>query len=148
VAQARRGQTAETVTVSVSLVRQGDHTFYTATIYSDVLAQCCTVDTRAENPIDGFQRRLDHRRAEDIAHYIDKELGTIPCSIVLSAQPEAALVYRRERRSITFRNTPSSFLILDGQHRVYGFCKAASKLRVPVVIYNNVSVRSAPFVTT
>jgi DGQHR domain-containing protein len=36
-----------------------------------------------------------------------------------------------------FKRDPRAFLILDGQHRVYGFKKAKAKLRVPVVIYNN-----------
>ena len=36
---------------------------------------------------------------------------------------------------------PRSFLILDGQHRVFGFSKAKSRLRVPVVIYAGLSRR-------
>lgn len=106
---------------------------------SEVLAKTCTVDTRLDNPIDGFQRKLDERRAEEIAKYIDSGLGTIPSSIVLSAQPQAELIYERSKRSITFKETPRSFLILDGQHRVFGFAKATTTLRVPVVIYNNLS---------
>lgn len=129
----------ETETYSVSLVTQGKHRFYTLSMPSDVLATCCTVDTRADNPLTGFQRKLDVRRAEEIARYIDKDLGTIPCSIVLSAQQDAELKYTRARRSITFKTTARSFLILDGQHRVYGFAKAKSTLRVPVVIYNGLS---------
>ena len=34
---------------------------------------------------------------------------------------------------------PEAFLILDGQHRVYGFSLAKTSLRVPVVIYNNLT---------
>ena len=131
--------TKDTLTLSVSLVTQGRHKFYTLSMPSDVLAECCTVDTRAENPIEGFQRKLDPRRADDIARYIDQDLGTIPSSIVLSAQASAELTYSRKRRSITFKKTPTSFLILDGQHRVYGFAKAKSTLRVPVVIYNSLT---------
>lgn len=130
-------QSAE-ITYSASLVTQGDHRFYTLSMPSDVLAASCTVDTRQEKPLDGFQRKLDEKRADEIARYID-EGGTIPSSIVLSAQADADLKYTRQRRSITFKNTPKSFLILDGQHRVYGFAKAKTKLRVPVVIYNNLS---------
>jgi DGQHR domain-containing protein len=106
---------------------------------SNVLAENCTVDARYDNPLDGFQRKLDPRRAEEIARYIDEDLGTIPCSIVLSAQADAELTYSRSRRSITFKKTPRSFLILDGQHRVFGFAKARSVMRVPVVIYNNLT---------
>jgi DGQHR domain-containing protein len=126
-------------TFSVSLVTQGKHRFYTLTMPSEVLAATCTVDTRAENPVEGFQRKLDSRRAEEIARYIDEGMGTIPTSIVLSAQEQAELKYDRTKRSITFKVTPRSFLILDGQHRVFGFSKASTKLRVPVVIYNSLS---------
>jgi DGQHR domain-containing protein len=136
---ANKKENAGTETYSVSLVTQGKHKFYTLSMPSDILAENCTVDTRLDNPLEGFQRKLDIRRAEEIARYIDSDLGTIPCSIVLSAQADAELTYTRARRSITFKKTPRSFLILDGQHRVYGFAKAKSVLRVPVVIYNNLS---------
>lgn len=129
----------EKVTYSVSLVTQGKHKFYTLSMPSDVLARCSTVDTREDDPVKGFQRKLDTKRAIEIADYIDNGLGTIPSSIVLSAQPEAELAYSRLRRSITFSVTPKSFLILDGQHRVFGFSKATNQLRVPVVIYNNLT---------
>src|SRR5438105_1664774 len=129
----------DTLTYSVSLVTQGRHKFYTLSMPSDVLAECCTVDTRLDNPIEGFQRKLDPRRAEEIARYIDEGIGTIPSAIVLSAQTDAQLTYTRARRSITFKKTPKSFLIIDGQHRVFGFAKAKSTLRVPVVIYNSLT---------
>ncbi len=124
---------------SVSLVKQGKHQFYTLTMHSDVLAATCTVTTRKENPIHGFQRELDEKRALDIAHYIDSDLGTIPNSIVLSAQPNADLKIVGKGKTLEFTKTPGAFLILDGQHRVYGFSKATTKLRVPVVIYNDLS---------
>jgi DGQHR domain-containing protein len=84
---------------SVSLVTQGKYRFYTLTMPSDVLADTCTVDMRAEKPISGFQRRLDIRRARDIATYIDSGFGTIPGSIVLSAQKDANLNYVRTKRT-------------------------------------------------
>lgn len=129
----------ETRTYSASLVTQGSHKFYSLTMPSEVLAETCTVDTRAENPIDGFQRVLDEKRASEIARYIDVGLGTIPTAIILSAQAAAKLSYRSKGRAITFESTPGSFLILDGQHRVFGFAKAKANLRVPVVIYNGLT---------
>ncbi|MCB2074987.1 MAG: DGQHR domain-containing protein [Novosphingobium sp.] len=125
--------------LSVSLVTQGDHQFYTLTMYSDVLAETCKVTTRKEDPKRGFQRTLDERRAKEIARYIDDENGTIPNSIVLSAQPEANLKIVGRGKTLEFTNTPGAFLILDGQHRVYGFSMARTRLRVPVVIYNGLS---------
>jgi len=127
------------VSYTASLITQGKSRFFTLAMPSDVLAKTCTVDTHEADPIAGFQRRLDESRAQDIADYIDKGFGTIPGSIVLSAQPEAHLEYSRPKRTLRFRNTPRAFLILDGQHRVFGFQKAKAKLRVPVVIYNNLS---------
>ena len=127
------------VSYTAVLLSQGKHRFYTLAMRSEMLAETCVVDPRMENPIDGFQRLLDKRRTQEIADYIDKGFGTIPGSIVLSAQPEAKLRYIRKARTIRFQKTPRSFLIIDGQHRVYGFKLAKESLRVPVVIYNGLS---------
>jgi DGQHR domain-containing protein len=124
---------------SVSLVRQGKHSFYTLTMPSDVLARTCVVSTRKEDPKTGFQRTLDEKRADEIAQYIDKGVGTIPNSIVLSAQPAADLKIIGRGKTLEFSDTPRAFLIIDGQHRVFGFSKAKTLLRVPVVIYNGLT---------
>lgn len=126
---------------SISLVTQGKHKFYTLTIPSNILAQCCFATSRQEDPIEGFQRVLDRKRAEEIAKYIDSGLGTIPSSIVLSAQPAADFEIIGRGKTAEFNISPKSFLILDGQHRVYGFTLAKSELRIPVVIYNGLSRR-------
>jgi DGQHR domain-containing protein len=106
---------------------------------SDVLANTCFVTTRDEDPQKGFQRVLDANRAQQIADYIDMGFGTIPTSIVLSAQQAAELKVIGRGKTLEFRENPKAFLILDGQHRVYGFSLAKTSLRVPVVIYNNLS---------
>ncbi len=126
---------------SVSLVTQGKHRFYTLTVPSEVLARTCFVTTRDEDPITGFQRVLDKTRAQQIADYIDSGLGTIPSSIVLSAQPDADLRVIGRGKTIEFNDTKKAFLVLDGQHRVYGFSLAKTSLRVPAVIYNGLSRR-------
>lgn len=127
------------VRYSVSLVSQGKHQFYTLTIPSDILAETCKVTTRAEDPSVGFQRELDLKRATEIAQYIDEQDGTIPSSIVLSAQGVADLKIVGRGKTLEFSRVSGAFLILDGQHRVYGFSKAKTVLRVPVVIYNGLS---------
>ena len=124
---------------SVSLITQGNHKFYTLTMPSDVLAETCFVTRKYDDPKAGFQRNLDEGRAQQIADYIDNGFGTIPCSIVLSAQPEAGLQYDSTKKTIVFQRIPKAFLILDGQHRVYGFSKARARLRVPVVVYDGLS---------
>lgn len=100
---------------------------------------CCFVTTRAEDQQTGFQRVLDKKRAQDIASYIDDELGTIPGSIILSAQPDAELKLIGGGKTVEFTITPKAFLVLDGQHRVYGFTLASSAMRVPVVIYSGLT---------
>ncbi len=126
---------------SVSLVRQGEHTFYSFTMPSDVLAETCFVVNREEDPDEGFQRELDKKRAAEIANYIDLGLGTIPSSIVLSAQEECDFKYDSKRKSVSFNNVKKAFLIIDGQHRVYGFKLSKTAFRVPVVVYDNLSKR-------
>lgn len=106
---------------------------------TDVLASCCFATNREEDPILGFQRVLDEKRAQEIADYMDLGFGTIPSSIILSAQPDADLKLVGGGKTIEFTYGPHSFLIIDGQHRVFGFSKAKTKLRVPVVIYNGLS---------
>jgi len=124
---------------SVSRVSQGKHVFYTLTMPSDVLSRTCMVSTRKEDPKLGFQRELDEKRASEIANYIDNDVGTIPNSIVLSAQADAGLTIVGKGKTLEFADNPRAFLILDGQHRVFGFSKAKTSLRVPVVIYNGLT---------
>lgn len=126
---------------SVSLVRQGNHRFYSFTMPSNVLASCCYVINREEDPEEGFQRELDKKRALEIANYIDSGFGTIPSSIVLSAQPGCTFHYDSKNKSISFENIARAFLIIDGQHRVYGFKLAETAFRIPVVVYENLSKR-------
>ncbi len=121
------------------IVTQGRHRFYSLTLSSDVLAACCTADTRVENPVDGFQRLLDRRRAIEIARYIDKGFGTTPCAVILSAQPRAHLRYDRESGLLRFRKDAGAFLIIDGQHRIFGFHLAKRRIKVPVVVYNKLT---------
>lgn len=126
---------------SVSLVRQGDHRFYSLTLPSELLAETCFVIAREEDPLKGFQRELDEKRAMEIAAYIDSGLGTIPSAIILSAQPDAELDYDRLRKSLSFNRIRKAFLIIDGQHRVFGFMRAKKAFRVPVIIYAGLSRR-------
>ncbi len=131
--------TNKKIRYSVSLVTQGSHRFYTFTAPTEVLASCCFVSNRFDDPTEGFQRRLDTKRAQEIADYIDSGFGTIPSAVVLSAQQAAEFQVVGNGKSIEFSIEPKSFLVLDGQHRIYGFSLAKTSLRVPVVVYNGLS---------
>lgn len=128
----------EEVRYAISLVRQGAHRFYTLTMPSNVLAACSFATTKDESPSDGFQRVLDKKRAQEIADYIDSG-GTIPSSVVLSAQADSNFRSVDRSKTAAFKFGPHSFLIIDGQHRVFGFSKAKTAFRVPVVIYDNLT---------
>ena len=126
--------------VSAVLITQGERKFYTLTLESDILAKTCVATSRAENPDEGFQRTLDKKRAESIRDYIEHG-GVIPGSIVLSAQDAANLNYDSKKKTIQFDVVPGGFLIIDGQHRVFGFKLSTKKLRVPVVIFSGLNKR-------
>lgn len=138
-ASPRDAAKAKTISERALIVTQGKHRFYSLVLPSDLLAQTCTVEARAENPADGFQRLLDERRAKSIARYIDAGLGTVPGAVVLSAQTRAHLSFDKDEGALTFRKDPKAFLIIDGQHRVFGFKLAKSSVSVPVVIYNRLT---------
>jgi DGQHR domain-containing protein len=123
---------------TANLITQGKHKFYSLTLPSEILAKTCFVSARYEDPIEGFQRTLDNDKAHKIAEYIDKG-GTIPTAIILSAQPDTDFEYNSKNKTIDFKDIKKGFLIIDGQHRVYGFSLAKTSVRVPVIIYNSLS---------
>lgn len=120
-------------------VTQGKSRFYTLVLPSRVLATTCAVAARLENPIDGFQRLLDKKRAREIADYIDSGFGSVPSAIILSAQPAAELRFDKRTGELSFRKDPRSFLVIDGQHRVFGFNLAERSVEAPVVVYNRLT---------
>lgn len=129
--------------LSAVLITQGTQKFYTLTMPIDVISKCCSPNPRADDPEDGFQRTLNENRANSIADYI-RAGGVIPSSIILSAQSTSSIQYVSRNKTIGFKLDPSSFLIIDGQHRVYGFRKLVEsgfieKLRIPVVIFTDLS---------
>ncbi len=130
---------AKTISEKALVVTQGKHRFYSLVLPSDLLAATCMVEPRIDNPIDGFQRLLDERRAKSIARYIDAGFGTVPGAVVLSAQARAHLAFDKDKGALAFRADKKAFLIIDGQHRIYGFKLAKSSVSVPVVIYNKLT---------
>lgn len=94
---------------------------------------------RDEEPTKGFQRALNESRADDIARYLSEGTGSIPSNIILSAQPSANLKYYARAGSISFTPAPAAFLVLDGQHRLWGYQKCSVKHRVPVAIYSGLT---------
>lgn len=120
-------------------IEQNGHFVYFTTIPIDELFDYCVVERRNENPTEGFQRRLSEPRADEIAEYLNTEGNSIPINIVLSAQPEASFTYIRENKAVSFKRVPGAFVILDGQHRMWGYQKCAARHRVPVALYEGLA---------
>ena len=120
---------------------QNKHRFYFCTIPVSDLFPYCFVSRRKENNVIGFQRELNEMRANDIANYLKEGSGSIPTNIVLSAQEICNFKYNTTSKSISFDRQEKSFLVLDGQHRLWGYSKCLEKFgldhRVPVAIYDN-----------
>jgi len=121
------------------LVTQNGRRFYFATIPVAELFPYCFVARRDEDPIQGFQRELNESRANDIATYLSSGTGSIPSNIILSAQSVAKLKYQPRAGSISFVPQDHAFLVLDGQHRLWGYQKCKTRHRVPVAIYSGLS---------
>lgn len=125
------------------LVTQNDYRFYFSTIPVSDLFQWCFVSSREEDPLMGFQRSLNENRADDIARYLAKSKGSIPTNIVLSAQSIAGITYNSRAKTISFRRERGAFLVLDGQHRLWGYQRCLQNFgmdyRVPVAVYERLA---------
>ena len=118
---------------------QNEHKFFFATMPVEDIFPYCFVASRQEDPVQGFQRTLSRERANDIARYLDQSQGSIPTNIVLSAQDDAKFSYNSKTKSIRYKRIPRAFLVLDGQHRLYGYGFTKKHHRVPVAIYEGLS---------
>lgn len=83
----------------------------------------------------GTQRRQNENRLKQIAHYIEKDNGFFPNSLIVSLDPIIKIkesegsfdsiafddIIKIENNSIEFDNTKVKMKLIDGQHRFYGF---------------------------
>ncbi|MBR8332107.1 DGQHR domain-containing protein [Burkholderia ambifaria] len=140
---AKKSTSRKSTTYASLLLTQNRHKFYFTTIPVKDLFEYCFVSRRKEDSIRGFQRELNKSRAEDIAKYLKDGDGSIPTNVVLSSQPESGFSYNRKSKSVSFNRSERSFLVLDGQHRLWGYQLCLERFgiehRVPVAIYEGLS---------
>jgi len=90
----------------------------------------------------GFQRALDGHRVKRIAEYI-KEGKLVPGTIILSAKDQKRISYDDVTGRIKFPEEEGFFLVIDGQHRLYGSVKAEQEfncdITIPVSIFTNLT---------
>lgn len=113
--------------------------FYLVSMKSDILKEMCFVSRRKEEPIKGFQRLLNKKRAKSIANYLDDEKGVIPSALILSAQDSAKVRFDEKRSQLSFEICSESMLVIDGQHRLYGLFDAKKSYEIPVIIFDGLN---------
>jgi DGQHR domain-containing protein len=95
-----------------------------------------------ENPETGFQRALDTHRVRKISEYI-REGKVVPGAIIISAQDDARITFDPKSGLLKFPSEEGFFLVIDGQHRLYGSVRAEAELgidvKIPVCILANLS---------
>ena len=125
------------------VMTQNKHRFFLTSIPVSDLFSHCFVSYRDQDNVEGFQRQLNPARAEDIADYLNQGTGSIPINIVLSAQAAAEFNYNSRSKTLSFNRIEKSFLVLDGQHRLWGYHYCLQKFdkdhRVPVSIYEGLT---------
>ncbi len=92
------------------------------------------VDEDAEH---GFQRALESHRVKRIAEYIG-DGNVVPGAIIISAQDSGDIHFKDG--AIHFPRQEGMFLVIDGQHRLYGSVRAerdGMDIMIPVCILTN-----------
>lgn len=126
-------------TFNALVCTQNKKEFYIAILPTDTLKQVCYVSSRDTDPKEGFQRSLNESRAKDIANYMNQRDGIIPSAIILSAQDSVQFTHNKSNNTISFKENSHGFMVLDGQHRLYGLFKSEKNYEIPVVIFNNLN---------
>lgn len=116
---------------------QNGKTFFVSILDNSVLKSICFISRRDEDSEKGFQRTLNESRAKDISRYLDELKGIIPSALILSAQENANFSFDSIKGEISFITNTNSFMVLDGQHRLYGLLKSLKTYTIPVIIFNN-----------
>ena len=119
---------------------QNGKQFYLAAVPSSILKETCFISRREEDPKEGFQRKLNANRAKNIAKYLDSEKGCIPTSLILSAQSDSSIAFDSSNSELSFKVKEKTFLVLDGQHRLYGFFECQKDYSIPVVIFKDLKI--------
>lgn len=118
----------------------GDVEHYLTAIPAKKLYKVCFVSRADEDPEEGFQRTLGEARAKRIAEYLDAG-NIIPGSIILSAKPEAKLTFDEGAGTISYRQKPRAFFVIDGQHRLFGAEQANSTVVLAVSILTSLDLQ-------
>lgn len=96
-----------------------DTRLFVSAIPVSVLSKVCEVSRADEDPAAGYQRLLSKGRLKQIADYLDAG-KIIPGSLILSAQKSADFHFDKAKHLVSFSPSDRGFLVIDGQHRLFG----------------------------
>ncbi len=92
------------------------------------------VDTWSENNPEGYQRPLVPARTSDVVHYLTKEEGFFPTSVVLAVREKELLQFNVEEANndgglwgTLVIPDEATLWMVDGQHRLYGIRAAMER---------------------
>lgn len=119
-------------------VQQNDWVFYVFVMKSDLLNKIAYVSSRYKDKIEGYQRNLSEKRAEEIQDYIFKLKGVIPNNIILNFNIE--LNYNEKNHTISFDINDNIAWVIDGQHRLYGLALSKKPIDVVVVAFEKLDI--------
>lgn len=125
-----------TLTKTAIDLSRGNIKFYITSMFIDELLQTAKVSRVNEDLENGFQRTLDEVRARRISKYL-KDEKIIPGALILSCQNTELLKFDAENEKLSFPSEAGLFLVIDGQHRLYGSALAKDQipeLKIPVCI--------------
>lgn len=126
------------ITTNALAIRYNKIEFYLAVMSAKQLFKNAKISRAEEDPLVGFQRALGKQRAINIKKYLE-DGNVIPGSIILSSQDKSGLVYNDNDKSISYNDLPNSFLVIDGQHRLYGANMAEINVLLPVCIFTGLN---------
>ncbi|MHB8090534.1 MAG: DGQHR domain-containing protein [Syntrophales bacterium] len=124
-----------TFTLSALALNYNGVEFYLSVLSAKKLFKIAKVSRAEEDPDLGFQRALGKERALKIKKYLN-DGNVIPGSIILSAQKKSDFKFKNRDNTISFTDSANSFLVIDGQHRLYGANMADIDVLLPLCIFN------------
>ncbi|MBK0015198.1 DGQHR domain-containing protein [Kosakonia cowanii] len=127
-------------TTAINLTK-GDIKFFLTSLTTNELMSTCKISRVNEKAEQGFQRTLDTARASKIAKYLN-DGKVIPGALILSCQRDSDVEYDEKTQKLIITRSEGLFMVIDGQHRLYGSYiayKEDDKTRIPVCILSGLN---------
>ncbi len=129
---------------AIAITQNVPEPFYAFSLSASELREIAYVSERTkDNPQEGIERNLSNARCRTIGRYIQRKIAVFPNSIIIALEKTAKFKSANGTGigTIHIPRKPSQALILDGQHRLYGFDHAKGKdIELLIVAFINVPI--------